>query len=187
MADVATVRCIANPLCTRAIHPSRDTHERHVHGRGTQRFFTCSFARTRARVARLVLPRRRWTSRPPWIPPGANILSCCTCIEHLSFRRTRARLRRSMRCMQPRFVSCSSPPLRHGTAVVVTRAPPFLKSADAMSSLRRGDLVEVGEPGRVVDRRPKDVWAVRFRAGTFLIDRKYIEPLMDAESEAMDK
>lgn len=69
---------------------------------------------------------------------------------------------------------------------MVTRVPPFLKSADAMSSLRRGDLVEVGEPGRVVDRRPKDVWAVRFRAGTFLIDRQYIEPLVDADAESLE-
>lgn len=30
---------------------------------------------------------------------------------------------------------------------------------------------------RVIDRRPKDVWAVRFAVGAYLIDRKYFEPL----------
>lgn len=30
---------------------------------------------------------------------------------------------------------------------------------------------------RVIDRKPKDVWAVRFAVGAYLIDRKYFEPL----------
>jgi hypothetical protein len=30
---------------------------------------------------------------------------------------------------------------------------------------------------RIIDRRPKDTWAVRFAVGAYLIDRKYFEPL----------
>lgn len=83
-----------------------------------------------------------------------------------------------MKCVR----ACSKDALKHGSAVVVRRVPTYLRSADAMCSLRRGDLVSLGEPGRVVDRRPKDVWVVRFRAGTFLIDRDCIEPLLLQEN-----
>jgi len=30
---------------------------------------------------------------------------------------------------------------------------------------------------RIVSRKPKDVWAVRLRIGTYLIDGKYFKPL----------
>lgn len=37
--------------------------------------------------------------------------------------------------------------------------------------------------GRIMDRRPKDTWAVRFAVGAYLIDRKYFEPLEMWSSE----
>lgn len=38
-------------------------------------------------------------------------------------------------------------------------------------------LINVGDAGRIMDRRPKDTWAVRFAVGAYLIDRRYFKPL----------
>ncbi|KAG0593378.1 hypothetical protein KC19_1G325000 [Ceratodon purpureus] len=68
--------------------------------------------------------------------------------------------------------------LRKGSAVVVTEAPPLLKTAEPMPMMRPNNgLINVGDAGRIMDRRPKDTWAVRFAVGAYLIDRKYFEPL----------
>lgn len=70
--------------------------------------------------------------------------------------------------------------LKAGSAVVVTEAPPLLKTAEPMPMMRPNNgLINVGDAGRVIDRRPKDTWAVRFAVGSYLIDRKYFEPLQD--------
>ncbi|GJP49103.1 hypothetical protein CLOM_g8363 [Closterium sp. NIES-68] len=67
--------------------------------------------------------------------------------------------------------------LQSGTAVVIVAEPPFVKSAEPMPMLRRNDgLIRVGDAGRIIDRRPKDSWAIRFGHGAFLLDRKYFEP-----------
>ncbi|RWW16384.1 hypothetical protein GW17_00019737, partial [Ensete ventricosum] len=80
-----------------------------------------------------------------------------------------------------------------GSPVVVVEAPPTLKTATAMSSLRiNSGLVKQGDNEvdvdinnlllltwncRIIARKPKDVWAVRLAIGTYLIDGKYFKPL----------
>lgn len=66
--------------------------------------------------------------------------------------------------------------LRTGDSVEIIEVPPFVKTSEAMPSLRPGDILSVGEPGRVVDRRPMKTWAIRFAKGTYLIDQKYFKP-----------
>ena len=58
---------------------------------------------------------------------------------------------------------------RIGDLVVVEGQLPFLKSADPMPMLRPPDLVDSGEQGQVLEIRPMDQLAIRFRRGTFLI------------------
>lgn len=68
--------------------------------------------------------------------------------------------------------------LKIGSPVVITQAPPLLKTAEPMPMMRPNNgLINVGDAGRIMDRRPKDTWAVRFAVGAYLIDRKYFEPL----------
>lgn len=61
-----------------------------------------------------------------------------------------------------------------GAIVSVVAAPPFLKTADTMPMLRSGELVQVGEQGRIIDLRPANTYGVRFANGTFLLDGKYL-------------
>ena len=69
--------------------------------------------------------------------------------------------------------------LQPGSAVIVTVAPPFVKTADPMPMLRPNEgIVREGDAGRVVSLRPKGQLAVRFRIGTYLLDRKNVKPLI---------
>jgi len=36
---------------------------------------------------------------------------------------------------------------------------------------------------RILDRKPKGVWVVRFKSGAYLIDEKYLELLEDEASD----
>ncbi|XP_073004978.1 protein CHLORORESPIRATORY REDUCTION 42, chloroplastic [Typha latifolia] len=68
--------------------------------------------------------------------------------------------------------------LKVGSPIVVIEAPPTLKTANQMPSLRvNAGLVKPGDVGRIVARKPKDVWAVRLAIGTYLIDGKHFKPL----------
>ncbi|GAQ80569.1 Chlororespiratory reduction 41 [Klebsormidium nitens] len=68
--------------------------------------------------------------------------------------------------------------LQIGNPIVIIEAPPFVKSAEPMPMLRenKGQIKE-GDVGRIMDRRPKGVWAIRFTNGAFLVDRKYFKEL----------
>ncbi|KAF8009362.1 hypothetical protein BT93_J0378 [Corymbia citriodora subsp. variegata] len=68
--------------------------------------------------------------------------------------------------------------LEVGSPVIVTEAPTMIKTAASVPCLRvNSGLVKPGDVGRIVSRKPKDVWAVRLAIGTYLIDGKYFEPL----------
>ena len=58
-----------------------------------------------------------------------------------------------------------------GDGVRLRTVQPYLKTADPMPMLRPPDLVDPGEVGQVVEIRPRDQLAVRFRRGTFLLAR----------------
>lgn len=70
--------------------------------------------------------------------------------------------------------------LASGSPIIVVEAPPMLKTAEPMPMMRPNlGLIKAGDAGRIIDRRPKDVWAVRFAAGAYLIDGKYFEALVE--------
>ncbi|KAG5010778.1 hypothetical protein AAZX31_07G196900 [Glycine max] len=72
--------------------------------------------------------------------------------------------------------------LEIGSPIIFIEAPKIIKTAATMPCLRvNSGLVKPGDVGRIVSRKPKDVWAVRLRIGTYLIDGKYFKPLDLAE------
>ncbi|CAL5203430.1 unnamed protein product [Lathyrus oleraceus] len=68
--------------------------------------------------------------------------------------------------------------LNKGSPVIIIEAPKMIKTAASLPCLRvNSGLVKPGDVGRIVSRKPKDVWAVRLSIGTYLIDGKYFKPL----------
>ncbi|KAB1226928.1 hypothetical protein CJ030_MR1G003958 [Morella rubra] len=66
----------------------------------------------------------------------------------------------------------------HCLAKKLFPAPKMMKIATSIPCLRvNSGLVKPGDMGRIVSRKPKDVWAVRLTIGTYLIDGKYFKPL----------
>jgi hypothetical protein len=64
-----------------------------------------------------------------------------------------------------------------GGRVRVVGLPPYIKTAEPMPMLRPPNLLQVGEEGTVLDRRPGGFWGVRFAKGAFLMDAQYLEPV----------
>ena len=62
-----------------------------------------------------------------------------------------------------------------GSKVRVVALPPYVKTAEPMPMLRPPDVIDIGEEGIVIDRRPGGYWGVRFTRGAFLMDSQYIE------------
>ncbi|MBD1907214.1 DUF3148 domain-containing protein [Funiculus sociatus GB2-A5] len=62
-----------------------------------------------------------------------------------------------------------------GERVRVVALPPYVKTAEPMPMLRPPDVIQLGEEGIVMDRRPGGYWGVRFSTGAFLMDSQYIE------------
>lgn len=62
-----------------------------------------------------------------------------------------------------------------GEKVRVVALPPYVKTAEPMPMLRPPDLIQIGEEGVVIERRPGSYWGVRFTKGAFLIDSQYLE------------
>uniref|UniRef100_A0A0D9WVV3 DUF3148 domain-containing protein n=1 Tax=Leersia perrieri TaxID=77586 RepID=A0A0D9WVV3_9ORYZ len=76
--------------------------------------------------------------------------------------------------------------LKVGSPIVIVEAPVMLKTAASVPSLRHnGGQVKAGDVGRVMARKPKDVWAVRLAIGTYLLDGKYFKAL-DVDDEGGD-
>ncbi|CAN6320180.1 unnamed protein product [Urochloa humidicola] len=68
--------------------------------------------------------------------------------------------------------------LKVGSPIVILEAPVMLKTAASVPSLRHnGGQVKAGDVGRILARKPKDVWAVRLAVGTYLLDGKFFRPL----------
>ncbi|MFP4298838.1 MAG: regulatory protein SipA [Spirulinaceae cyanobacterium] len=62
-----------------------------------------------------------------------------------------------------------------GDTVRVIQLPSYIKTAEPMPMLRPPSVVDIGEEGIIIDRRPGDYWAIRFRRGAFLLENQYIE------------
>ncbi|XP_052184543.1 protein CHLORORESPIRATORY REDUCTION 42, chloroplastic [Diospyros lotus] len=74
--------------------------------------------------------------------------------------------------------AASNSGLQIGSPIIVIEAPKMIKTAASVPCLRvNAGLVKPGDVGRIVSRKPKDVWAVRLAIGTYLIDGKYFKPL----------
>ena len=64
---------------------------------------------------------------------------------------------------------------RIGDRVRIIALPPYVKTAEPMPMLRPPNVVQLGEEGIVLDRRPGNFWGVRFTRGAFLMDSEYID------------
>lgn len=62
-----------------------------------------------------------------------------------------------------------------GDRVKLVEPPPYLKTAEPMPMLRSGDILQSGDEGIVLDRRPGGYWGIRFPVGSFLLETKYLE------------
>ena len=69
-----------------------------------------------------------------------------------------------------------------GEKVRVVALPPYVKTAEPMPMLRPPDVIQIGEEGIVIDRRPGGYWGVRFTKGAFLMDSQYIEAITPASA-----
>lgn len=69
--------------------------------------------------------------------------------------------------------------IRVGDRVKLIALPPYVKTAEPMPMLRSPDVLEIGAEGIVLDRRPVGYYGVRFSNGSFLLEGKYLESLMD--------
>lgn len=66
-----------------------------------------------------------------------------------------------------------------GDKVKLITLPPYLKTAEPMPMLRPSDIIEIGEEGIILDRRPGDYWGVKFKQGAFLMEDQYIDLITD--------
>ncbi|KAF8683944.1 hypothetical protein HU200_044892 [Digitaria exilis] len=74
--------------------------------------------------------------------------------------------------------------LKVGSPIVILEAPVMLKTAASVPSLRHNSgQVKAGDVGRIMARKPKDVWAVRLAVGTYLLDSKFFRPLDVVEDD----
>ena len=62
-----------------------------------------------------------------------------------------------------------------GDRVQIATLPPYLKSADPMPMLRPPDLVNLGDEGIILSRKPGGYLAIKFDRGSFLIDAQYLK------------
>jgi hypothetical protein len=62
-----------------------------------------------------------------------------------------------------------------GDRVRVVAMPPYVKTADPMPMLRPPNVIQLGEEGTILDRRPGGYWSIHFSGGKFLLDSQYIE------------
>ena len=65
--------------------------------------------------------------------------------------------------------------LKVGDTVKLIALPPYIKTADPMPMLKSPDVLNVGDCGKIIDRRPGGYFGVRFTNGTFLLDSQYLE------------
>jgi Protein of unknown function (DUF3148) len=61
-----------------------------------------------------------------------------------------------------------------GAKVRLIALPNYVKTADPIPMLRPPSVVQLGEEGIVLDRRPGDYWGVKFSNGVFLMESQYL-------------
>ncbi|KAK1681772.1 hypothetical protein QYE76_042620 [Lolium multiflorum] len=109
---------------------------------------------------------------PVWPPP----------IPAFLVRRYRSGI--SVRCANSDASDISKAKLKVGSPIVIIQEPPMLKTAASVPSLRQNaGRVKPGDVGRIMARKPKDVWAVRLAVGTYLLDGKHFKALEVVDEE----
>ena len=78
----------------------------------------------------------------------------------------------------------SNPSFTVGDRIRLIARPPYLKSAETMPMLRPPDLVDIGEEGTILSRKPGGYLGVRFSRGAFLVDAQYIEAVEGTDSDS---
>ncbi|XP_047075029.1 protein CHLORORESPIRATORY REDUCTION 42, chloroplastic-like [Lolium rigidum] len=111
--------------------------------------------------------------------------SCCAVwlpIPTFPVRRYRSSI--SVRCANSDASDISKAKLKVGSPIVIIEEPPMLKTAASVPSLRQNaGRVKPGDVGRIMARKPKDVWAVRLAVGTYLLDGKHFKALEVVDEE----
>jgi hypothetical protein len=72
----------------------------------------------------------------------------------------------------------ANPEITVGDRVRVVTLPAYIKTAEPMPMLRPPDVLEIGEEGIVMDRRPGGYWGIRFSKGAFLLEGHYLEVVL---------
>lgn len=67
--------------------------------------------------------------------------------------------------------------LKVGDEVEIIALPDFVKTAEPMPMLRSPDLLNIGDRGVIIGRRPGGYWGVKFANGSFLLDSQYLQLL----------
>lgn len=62
-----------------------------------------------------------------------------------------------------------------GAKVRVVALPAYVKTAEPKPMLRPPNVIQIGEEGTIMDRRPGNYWGVKFTNGVFLMEADYIE------------
>ncbi|CAK9314109.1 unnamed protein product [Citrullus colocynthis] len=115
--------------------------------------------------------------------PSISIVSSISSFDVSSSLNTRSQPRSFVKCESSASAADQTPPaksrkLEIGSPVIVIEAPKMIKTAASVPCLRvNSGIISPGDVGRIVSRKPKDVWAVRLKVGTYLIDGRYFRPL----------
>ncbi len=72
--------------------------------------------------------------------------------------------------------------LSMGNKVFLKISQSYLITNDPMPMLRPPDLISSNEIGEIVAFMPKDMVAVKFRRGTFVLNLSHIEPGISSKS-----
>jgi hypothetical protein len=65
-----------------------------------------------------------------------------------------------------------------GDRVRLTSLPSYFKTAEPMPMLRPPNVVQLNEEGTILGREPGGSWQVRFDRGAYLVETKYLEPVL---------
>jgi Protein of unknown function (DUF3148) len=76
-----------------------------------------------------------------------------------------------------------------GATVRLIALPAYVKTAEPKPMLRPPQVIQLGEEGIVIDRRPGNYWGVKFANGVFLMEAQYlaaVAPIDDAQRSIDD-
>jgi hypothetical protein len=72
-----------------------------------------------------------------------------------------------------------NPTFTLGERVQVIALPSYVKTAEPIPMLRPPTVIQVGEIGVILGRRPGNTWSVRLERGAYLLEAQYLKPVGD--------